>query len=409
VGGSGISDSAELYDPATDTWSPVGTLIARSWHTATLLLGGQVLIAGGSFDSAGHPSHASAELYEPHTGMLTEAAKPHIARFSHTATLLQNGKVLIAGGLEQGGGVQNVVNSAELYDPGTSSALNPIDDPEFFVTQHYVDFLNREPDAPGWVHWTNEITMCGDPANRVPGETEAQCVDRKRTNTSGAFYLSNEFQNSANFLIRVNWGSLGKDRAIGRKCIVGQHSGFDGLCRPLYSDYLADMTKLTQGIVVNNALNPNVINTNKRNFVNEFVTRADFLAAYPNTMTAAEYVDKLSQTTGIALTAPERSELINKAGSEGRGAVLYDIVDGTITIHGGQLVFNTRFGKAYYDQEFNPAFVFVQYLGYLRRNPDQAGYDHWLGKLNFYGNFVDAEMVRAFIVSPEYRTRFGVQ
>src|SRR5262249_31886989 len=138
-----------------------------------------------------------------------------------------------------------------------------------------------------------------------------------------------------------------------------------------------------------------------------FVTRADFLAAYPNTMMAAEYVDKLAQTTGVALTPQERIDLITKVGTDGRAAVLYDMVDGTITIDGGALVFNTRYGKAYYDQEFNPVFVFVEYLGYLRRNPDQAGYDHWLGKLNLYGNFVDAEMVRAFIVSDEYRGRFG--
>ena len=87
--------------------------------------------------------------------------------------------------------------------------------------------------------------------------------------------------------------------------------------------------------------------------------------------------------------------------------MLYKMVDGTTTLDGGFLRFDTRYGKAYYDQEFNPVFVFVEYLGYLRRNPDQAGYDHWLGKLKLYGNFVDAEMVRAFIVSDEYRGRFG--
>ena len=51
-------------------------------------------------------------------------------------------------------------------------------------------------------------------------------------------------------------------------------------------------------------------------------------------------------------------------------------------------------------------FVFMEYIGYLRRNPDQDGFNHWLGKLRQFGNFVDAEMVRAFIVSPEYRARF---
>jgi Tol biopolymer transport system component len=301
------------------------------------------------------------------------------------------------------------VDSEPAWQPLTVVLPTPnlIDDPAFFVRQHYRDFLGREADAPGEAHWTGEITMCSDAVNRLSGESEAQCIDRKRANTSGAFYLSNEFQNSANFLIRVNWGSLGQDRAAGRKCIVGQHSALDALCRPLYSDYVSDLAKLTQGIVVNDALDPNAINLNKHNFVNEFVTRPDFLAAYPNTMTAEQYIDKLSQTTGVALTAQERSDLITKVGSDGRAAVLYDIVDGTTAVDGGLLRFDTRYGKAYYDQEFNPAFVFAEYLAYLRRNPDQAGYDHWLGKLNFYGNFVDAEMVRAFIVSHEYRGRFG--
>jgi uncharacterized delta-60 repeat protein len=294
-----------------------------------------------------------------------------------------------------------------LLAPAACTNPNPIDSADLFVRQHYRDFLGREPDAPGLAHWTSEITMCSDVANRLSGETEAQCIDRKRTNTSGAFYLANEFQNSANFLIRVNWGSLGQDGAPGRKCIEGQHSALDAICRPLYSDYISDMAKLTQGIVVNDSLDSNAINLNKHNFVSEFVTRPDFLAAYPNTMTANEYVDKLSQTTGVALTAQERAALITKVGTDGRAAVLYDIVDGTTAVDGGTLVFNTSYGKAYYDQEFNPAFVFAEYLGYLRRNPDQAGYDHWLGKLNFYGNFVDAEMVRAFIVSDEYRRRFG--
>jgi hypothetical protein len=49
----------------------------------------------------------------------------------------------------------------------------------------------------------------------------------------------------------------------------------------------------------------------------------------------------------------------------------------------------------------------MQYFGYMRRDPDEAGYEFWLGKLNLYGNYIDAEMVRSFIVSPEYRSRFG--
>jgi hypothetical protein len=72
--------------------------------------------------------------------------------------------------------------------------------------------------------------------------------------------------------------------------------------------------------------------------------------------------------------------------------------------------------QSFAQQEFNEAFVLMQYFGYLRRNPNDSpevtldfqGYNFWLGKLNqFNGNFVNAEMVKAFIVSGEYRQRFG--
>ena len=70
------------------------------------------------------------------------------------------------------------------------------------------------------------------------------------------------------------------------------------------------------------------------------------------------------------------------------------------------LIFQTTYGEQFFNKEFDHVFVFMEYIGYLRRNPDQEGFNHWLGKLKFFGNWVDAEMVRAFIVSPEYRARF---
>ena len=293
--------------------------------------------------------------------------------------------------------------------PGTNTPIT-INDADFFVQQHYIDFLRRFPDAPGHAFWTSEITKCTtDPSYRLPGETEAKCIDRKRVNDSGAFFLSPEFQNTGSFLVRVNWGSLGQKRAPGTKCIVGQHAALDAICQPLYSTYIADMTTLTQGIVVNNALDPARINQNKAAFVNAFVQRAEFLAVYPANMPAATYVDTLAQTTGIALTSQERTDLINEASAgttAARASVLFKMVDGTTTLANGVLQFNTRYGQAYYDAQFNPVFVYMQYLGYLRRNPDRDGFDFWLGKLIQYGNFTDAEMVRSFIVSPEYVDRF---
>jgi WD40 repeat protein len=103
--------SAELYDPATGAWSPTGSLnTPRSGHTATLLTNGQVLVAGGSSDVS------SAELYDPATGAWIYTGNLFDERSLHTATLLPNGKVLITGGVGDG---QTTLASAELYDPAT--------------------------------------------------------------------------------------------------------------------------------------------------------------------------------------------------------------------------------------------------------------------------------------------------
>ena len=71
------------------------------------------------------------------------------------------------------------------------------------------------------------------------------------------------------------------------------------------------------------------------------------------------------------------------------------------------LTFNTTYGQAFYNNLFNAAFVQMEYFGYLQRDPDSGGYDFWLSKLNFFGDWVNAEMVKSFIKSPEYRSRFG--
>jgi hypothetical protein len=272
---------------------------------------------------------------------------------------------------------------------------NPIDDAREFVRWQYKDFLRREPDGPGWDHWTGEITQCSNSAFRRPGETEAQCVERKRENTSAAFFVSPEFQNTGYFVLRVYRGSLGRMPHFG-----GTGSAND--------EFTRDAATVGQGIVVNNALSPSVINANKQAFVNQFVTRADFRAIY-DALNNTQYVDRLFQMTSVAPTSADRLALINglNGGSETRASVLFKVVDGTTTTTGGQLTFNTTYGKAFYDNLFNAAFVQMEYFGYLQRDPDDGGYSFWLGKLNGFGDWVNAEMVKAFINSPEYRARFG--
>ncbi|HEX6283928.1 MAG TPA: hypothetical protein VFZ71_03595, partial [Pyrinomonadaceae bacterium] len=286
--------------------------------------------------------------------------------------------------------------------PGTNTPIT-IDDADFYTAQHYIDFLRRFPDAPGWAHWTGEITMCSSSVNRRPGETEAQCIDRKRTNTSAAFFVSPENQNMGGFVIRVYWGTLGK---LENAQCPGVPQNLPASCRPRYSEYIADVAEVNKGIVVNNALSPDVINANKRAFVAKFITRPDFVAAYGN-LNATQFVDKLAQTTGVPLSSSDRAALINEASTPAnRASVVFKMVDGTRTTEGGTLIFETSYGQQFYNKEFDPLFVFMEYIGYLRRNPDQGGFNHWLGKLRHFGNWVDAEMVRSFIVSPEYRNRF---
>jgi hypothetical protein len=266
---------------------------------------------------------------------------------------------------------------------------HPLEDARAFVRQHYLDFLRRTPDAAGWDFWTDNINLCYDPSRRPAGQTEAQCLDRQRETTSGAFFLSPEFQYTGSYVYRIYKGSLGRWPV--------KATEFD-----------PDQITVATGIIANGQLYAQQINTNKQNFAAQFVTRPAFTAIYGN-LNNTQYVDKLSETTGVPLTTGERNELIGElnANPNARGAVLYKIVDGIHVISEGNQQFMTRYGQEFYKKEFNAAFVFMQYLGYLQRDPDLAGYQHWLGKLIFYGNYIDAEMVRSFIISPEYLSRFG--
>jgi hypothetical protein len=117
--------SAELYDPSTGAFTPTGNMtVPRAGHSATLLADGKVLIAGGAPDNdhVGKSALASAELYDPSTGTFTVTGNMTVAReFYHTATLLNNGKVLIAGG-HNGSGTACMcyfLTSSEVYDPVT--------------------------------------------------------------------------------------------------------------------------------------------------------------------------------------------------------------------------------------------------------------------------------------------------
>ena len=149
------------------------------------------------------------------------------------------------------------------------------------------------------------------------------------------------------------------------------------------------------------------LEANKQALALEFVQRARFTAAYSTSLTPQQFVNLLFANAAVSQQGPEYVAAINEFGGANttadvaaRSRALRDVAEHPALIQ----------------QEFNRAFVLMQYYGYLRRNPydppeltlDYQGYNFWLAKLNtFGGNYVNAEMVKAFITSDEYRHRFG--
>ena len=262
------------------------------------------------------------------------------------------------------------------------AAANPIDTVDFFVRQHYRDFLNRQADDLGLAFWTNEITSCG---------ADPQCIEAKRINVSAAFFLSIEFQQTGYLVYRFYKGAYGN---------------LPGAPVPLrFSEFLPDTQKIGQGVIVNQAGWETVLENNKQAFAAEFVQRSRFTSAYPTSLTPEQFVDQLFMNAGVTPSATDRAAAINEFGSAANTA---DIAARARTLR------RVAEDSTLAQQEFNRAFVLMQYFGYLRRNPNDApdnnfdGYNFWLAKLDqFNGNFIDAEMVKAFITSIEYRQRFG--
>lgn len=245
--------------------------------------------------------------------------------------------------------------------PGTNQVIT-IDDADFFVYEQYIDFLSRFPDQGGLDYWTSQVSSCGG---------DPQCVYSRRVGVSAAFFIEAEFQRTGSFVYRFFKGSLGR--------------------RPIYSEFNSDRRQVVEG--------PTLEQTQQA-YALAFVQRAEFLNKYNGQTSADAFVNAViatvQQSSGVDLN-PVRNNMISQYNSGGsdlnlsRARALRVAVD----------------AQAFTSAEYNPAFVLMQYFGYLRRDPDQDGYNFWLDVLNNREVNNYRGMVCAFITSAEYQLRFG--
>ena len=234
-----------------------------------------------------------------------------------------------------------------------SSAPNPINGTDFFVLQHYLDFLNREPDPGGFKGWRDTLNNCAS------GDTRCDRIE-----VSSSFFRSPEFQERGYFVYRFYSSSLGR--------------------KPNYEEFMPDLSR------VSGFLTEQEKEDNKAAFVEEFMSRQEFKNKYDSQTTATGYVDTLLQAAGLP-NHPSRAGWIDglNKGTLTRAKVLRELAESTEV--------QQKF--------FNEAFVVMQYFGYLRRNPDKLYLD-WIKTMNDSGGNYRI-MVNGFLNSQEYRSRFG--
>ena len=243
-----------------------------------------------------------------------------------------------------------VTATVTINDNETVNGPNPIDQTAFFVRQHYIDFLGREPDPAGFLGWQNTINNC------PPGD-----ITCDRIHVSGNFFQSAEFQQRGYFVYRFYPVSFGR--------------------KPDYAEFIPDLAR------VSGFLSDAQLEAAKIAFVNDFMARPAFVNTY-NGLNNTQYVDTLLATAGITHVARDFWIASLGDGTRTRAQVLREIAESTEV----------------YNKYYNQAFVVMQYFGYLRRDPD-ALYLNWIQELETTGNA--RNMINGFMNSLEYRFRFG--
>jgi hypothetical protein len=247
-------------------------------------------------------------------------------------------------------------------DPGVNSAAaNPADDSRFFIDQHYRDFLGREPTEVRANKWTDELRNCG---------SDADCVSRRRE--LSASFVKDEFLESWSFIYRVYKAAFGR--------------------RPTFSEFNSDRLQIVT--------DPEARENSRLAFTKAFVVRPEFLKKYAPSLKADKFVDQLMssvmQTSEVDLFSERES--------------LTALYDGTATGR-AEIIQRLADHPAFAKRESSKAFVLAQYFGYLRREPDESGYNFWLRTLDGRtGSDPAAQraIVCAFITSAEYQSRFAM-
>lgn len=278
-----------------------------------------------------------------------------------------------------------------------NGSSNPLDQAPFFVRQHYLDFLDREPDQDGLTFWIDQIA--GNASNNPPpcpvGDTK--CVNTRRVNVSNAFFFELEFQQTGAFVYRLYRAAFGNNQPFPNPFPSSNFPG-ENLKMPAYQVFAQDRAMVPGG--------PNLAQEQLA-LANAFVQRPAFIAKYPlSLVTPDQFVDAVLGTMasiGVNLTS-ERARLITLYNSLGRGGVMYRLADDNSQA-------NPINNHPFIDAEYNRAFVFTQYGGYMRRDSDIPGFVFWLDQVNS-GPLRDTgkqhAMVCAFITSVEYQQRFSV-
>jgi predicted Zn-dependent protease len=255
--------------------------------------------------------------------------------------------------LRSASGEAAYLSGALALDPYTNFVeLNPLENNGFFVRRQYLDFLFREPEQDGFNAWLGVLNRCD--AN--------PSTDCDRVTVSSSFFRAPEFQIKGFFIYRFYAVAFGR--------------------RPNYTEMIPDLQFVT-------GQTADEVNAKREAFVNAFMQRPAFRNTY-DALSNAAYVDTLLRTAGVTLS--NRDQLISDLDTQRqtRAQVLRAIVE----------------SQAVQNKEFNPAFVAMQYFGYLKRDPEPEGFNAWLAYLNSHANDFRT-MVHGFVNSVEYRTRFG--